>query len=76
MLALANVLHFFPNEFAGLSGWRQTLPFVFARSFDCVLFWHHEIGSLLVLHPDVIQTREANRSNVSQRGSSGLAGLI
>jgi hypothetical protein len=40
MFAFANMFHFFTHKLARLSGRRFALPFVLARSFDSVFFWH------------------------------------
>ena len=40
MFALADVVYFFADEFPGLGGRSFSLPFVFARPFECFFFWH------------------------------------
>jgi hypothetical protein len=37
-----DVLHFFPNEFTGLRGWRKPFAFVLAGPFNYIFFWHNK----------------------------------
>ena len=45
VFSLADVFHFFPNEFTGLRGWRKPFAFVLAGAFNYILFWHNNIVS-------------------------------
>jgi DNA repair protein RecO (recombination protein O) len=45
VFSLPYVLHFFPNEFTGLRGWRKSFAFVLAGAFNCIFFWHNNIVS-------------------------------
>ena len=45
VFSFADMLHFFPNEFAGLRGWRKPFAFVLASAFNCILFWHNNTVS-------------------------------
>jgi len=40
VLAFADVVNFFANEFAGLCGRRFSFALVFSCSFKCLFFWH------------------------------------
>jgi hypothetical protein len=40
MLALANVVHFFPHKFPGLSRCRFALPSVTPGPLESLFFWH------------------------------------
>jgi hypothetical protein len=57
MFAFPYVLHFLAHEFTCLSGWRQTLAFIFARPFDWLFFWHSTIVSPLLRPLDVRKPR-------------------
>jgi hypothetical protein len=51
VFSLTDVLHFFPNEFTGLRGWRKPFAFVFMGPFNYIFFWHNKRVS--PLRPDL-----------------------
>ncbi len=53
MFTFANVFHFFAHEFARLSAGRFAFALVFARAFQCFLFWHIKTVSPLATSLDV-----------------------
>src|ERR1051325_1701247 len=53
MFALADMLHLFTNKLPCLRGRRQSLPLVFARSFNGFFFWHSKTVSLARVALDV-----------------------
>jgi hypothetical protein len=53
VFAFPNVLHFFANKLACLSGRRLAFAFVLARAFNCFFFWHNKMVSPLTTCLDV-----------------------
>ena len=49
MFPLADVLHLFPYKFARLSRWRFSFALVFPSAFNCFLFWHSKMVSLVAI---------------------------
>jgi hypothetical protein len=49
MFPLANMLHLFPHKFARLGRWRLSFTRIFPGSFNCFLFWHSKMVSLVAI---------------------------
>ena len=49
MFPLANMLNLFPHKFARLGRWRFSFTRIFPGSFNCFLFWHSKMVSLVAI---------------------------
>jgi hypothetical protein len=50
VFALANVVHFFPHKFSGLSGCGFALPPVTPGPLKSSFFWHNFVGIRPYIH--------------------------
>jgi monoamine oxidase len=77
MFALADMLDFLANKFAGLCRWRLTLSFRATCSFDSFLFWHKsssfQLGQLVVCLTDAMRTGKTSDVLIIGAGAAGLA---
>ena len=49
MFPLANMLHLFAHKFGRLGRWRLSFTRIFPGSFNCFLFWHSKMVSLVAI---------------------------
>jgi len=65
MFAFPNVFHFFAHKLARLSGRRLAFALIFARAFNCFVFWHNKIISPLATRLDVINDARYSRGGIA-----------
>jgi monoamine oxidase len=77
MFALADMLDFLADKFAGLCRRRLALPFRATCSFDSFLFWHKsssfQLGQLVVCFRAAMRTGKMTEVLIIGAGAAGLA---